>query len=289
MTTQLRAVPERRWAAGAEIRLGGYAFRLRQPVDERTAADRSWVWREATADVQGHRVRLRQVGLRRLSRYGAQLRDGLGVQADLLSIMDGERGLPRLVGRHDDAGHTTLVTAIAPAPAWRDGYGPGNAPLDRLTAAAALGAAEPVCDALAELHRHGQAHRALSPDAVLLLDRYRRGALRDLGLAGFRPTPGEGPAGYRAPEQYRACGRTGRHPGPATDVYQLAALIYHTLTGRRAGPAPNPAVRTALPAFPAAADAVIAAALAADPRSRPSGVAALADALRTARTSLAAA
>ena len=207
MTTQLHAVPERRWAAGAEVWLGGHAFRLRQPVDERTATDRSWVWREATADVPGHRVRLRQVALRRLSRYGAQLRDGLGVQADLLSIMDGDRGLPGLVGRHDDGGRTTLIMTIPAAPAWRDGYGPAGTPLDRLTAAAALGAAEPVCDALAELHRHGHAHRALSPDAVLLLDRYRRGALRDLGLAGFRPEPGEGPTGYRAPEQYRASSR----------------------------------------------------------------------------------
>ncbi len=31
--------PERRWAAGAEVRLGPYAFVLRSPVDERTAAD----------------------------------------------------------------------------------------------------------------------------------------------------------------------------------------------------------------------------------------------------------
>src|SRR5687768_229046 len=88
MTIQVRMIPERRWAAGAEVWLGTYAFVLRPPVDERTAADRSWIWREATAEVPGcpvRRVRLRQVALRRLGRRGAQLRDGLGVQADLLS------------------------------------------------------------------------------------------------------------------------------------------------------------------------------------------------------------
>jgi hypothetical protein len=293
MTIQVRMTPERRWAAGAEVRLGPHAFLLRSPVDERTATDRSWVWREATADVPGWpggRVRLRQVALRRLGRRGAQLRDGLGVQADLLSIVDGDRGLPRLVGRHDEGGRTTLVTEQPPTPSWRDGFGPGgkagSGPLDRLTAAAALAAAEPLCAALAELHRHGQAHRALGPDAVLLLDRYRRAVPRDLGLAGFAPEPGEGPGIYRAPEQFRAAGA--RPPGPATDVYQMAALLYHTLTGRRPGPAPNPPVRAVVAGFPSGPDAVIAASLAAEATLRPAGMAALTDALRTARTALSA-
>jgi hypothetical protein len=292
MATPLRTTTERRWTAGAEVWLGTYAFLLRAPVEEHTAADRSWIWREATADAVGAagvRVRLRQVVLRRLSRRGAQLRDGLGVQADLLSIVDDDSGLPRPVGRHDDGGRTTLVTALPASPSWRDGFGPAArrcGPLDRLTAAAALAAAEPLCAALGELHRHGHAHRALHPDAVLLLDRYRRGALRDLGLAGFRPVAGEGPDTYRAPEQYRDPDGD-RRPGPATDVYQLAALIYHTVTGRRPGPAPNPPVRAALAGFPAAADDVIGAALAAEPRLRPGDPAALADAMRTARTALA--
>jgi hypothetical protein len=296
MTIQARVTPERRWAAGAEVRLGQHAFLLRSPVDERTAIDRSWVWRDATAEVPGrpgHRVRLRQVALRRLSRRGAQLRDGLGVQADLLSIADADRGLPRLVGRHDEAGRTTLVTEQPPAPLWRDGFGPGRGSLDRLTAAAALAAAVPLCTALAELHRHGHAHRALGPDAVLLLDRYRRGVPRDLGLAGFAPQPGEGPGIYRAPEQFRVAGPRSdprsdpRSPGPTTDVYQLAALIYHTLTGHRPGPAPNPPVRTVVPGFPAGPDGVIMASLAAEPSLRPAGLAPLADALSTARSALA--
>jgi hypothetical protein len=290
---------ERRWAAGAEIWLGDYAFLLRRRVEERTATDDSWVWREADASPQnggqanGVRVRLRQVVLRRLSRHGAQLRDGLGAQADLLSTVDGAYGLPHLVGRHDDGGRTTLVTTLATAPAWRDGYGPGRRPLDRLTAAAALAAGTALCGALGDLHRLGYAHRALSPDSVLLLDRYRIGTPRDLGLAGFRAAAGEGPDEYRAPEQVEPAdpraGVTGRRPGPTTDVYQTAALIYHTLTGRRAGPAPNPPIRAAIPGFPTAVDAVIASALSTDPHLRPANIDALAEALTLARTTLIAA
>jgi hypothetical protein len=294
----LGTIHERRWAAGAEVWLGEYAFLLRQQVEERTATDRSWVWRDADASpvaaaAAGVRVRLRQVALRRLSRHGAQLRDGLGEQADLLSTMDGAYGLPHLVGRHDHGGRTTLVTTLATAPAWRDGYGPGRRPLDRLTAAGALAAGVALCFALADLHRLGYAHRMLSPDTVLLLDRYRLGTPRDLGLAGFRAVAGEGPDYYRAPEQVEPAepraGVTGRRPGPATDIYQVAALIYHTLTGRRAGPAPNPPIRTAIKGFPTAADSVITSALSADPRLRPSGIDALAEALTLARTTLVAA
>jgi hypothetical protein len=295
VSTRLGTIHERRWAAGAEISLGEYAFLLRRQVEERTASDQSWVWREADASpvvsaATGVRVRLRQVVLRRLSRHGAQLRDGLGAQADLLSTMDGAFGLPHLVGRHDDGGRTTLVTTLATAPAWRDGYGPGRRPLDRLTAAAALAAGTALCTALGDLHRLGYAHRALSPDTVLLLDRYRLGTPRDLGLAGFRATPGEGVDGYRAPEQVDPAepraGVTGRRPGPATDVYQVAALIYHTLTGRRAGPAPNPPIRAAVPGFPVSADTLITSALATDPRLRPSTIGSLAEAMTLARTTL---
>jgi serine/threonine protein kinase len=298
VTTRLVTNYERRWAAGTEIWLGEYAFLLRQQVEEHTATDQSWVWREADASpvatpASGVRVRLRQVVLRRLSRHGAQLRDGLGAQADLLSTMDGAYGLPHLVGRHDDGGRTTLVTTLVTAPAWRDGYGPGRRPLDRLTAAAALAAATALCGALGDLHRLGFAHRSLSPDTVVLLDRYRLGTPRDLGLAGFRATPGEGTDGYRAPEQVEPAeprmGVTGRRPGPATDIYQVAALIYHTLTGRRAGPAPNPPIRAAIPSFPTSVDTVITTALSTDPRRRPSSIDAVAEALTLARTTLVAA
>jgi hypothetical protein len=68
----------------------------------------------------------------------------------------------------------------------------------------------------------------------------------------------------------------------------VAALIYHTLTGRRPGPAPNRPVRASVAGFPSGPDAVIAASLAAEPALRPAGMAALADALRTARTALSA-
>jgi hypothetical protein len=285
MRTLLRALPGRGWDGGCDVRVGERTYRLRRPIEERTAPEGSWTWREATADELGpapQRVRLREVELHRLSRVGAQIRDGLGAQADVLSLVDGRHGLPRLLGRYDAGGRTMLVTATAAAPTWREVYGPGTAPMDRLTAAAVVTAAAPVCAALAELHRHGYAHRALSPDAIVLLDRHRRGALRDAGMAGFRPLRGEGANGYRTPEQRRG----DNWLGPGTDVYQFAALIYHTLTGRPAGPAPCQPVRAVLAEFPEAADELLAAALEPDPRRRPRGLGGLARALSEARAHL---
>jgi hypothetical protein len=285
MRTQVRVLRDRGWNGCDEVLVAEHAYRLRRPIEERTAADGSWTWREATADEiepERWRVRLRQVELHRLSRIGAQIRDGLGAQADVLSLVDGRYGLPRLLGRYDAAGRTTLVTAVANAPAWREVYGPGPGPMDRLTAAAVVAAAVPVCAALAELHRHGYAHRALSPDAIVLVDRHRRGVLRDAGMAGFRPIPGEGATGYRTPEQRRG----DNWLGPATDVYQFAALVYHTLTGRPAGPSPCPPVRAVLPEFPLEADEVIAGALEPDARRRPRGLGGLTRALADAHADL---
>jgi serine/threonine protein kinase len=89
----------------------------------------------------------------------------------------------------------------------------------------------PLCTALAALHREGVYHRHLTPEDVVLLEGRRDHAvLRDFGLAAHPRTPDEGPALYRAPEQARMSAPT--LPGPHTDIYQLAALLYHFLTGR---------------------------------------------------------
>jgi hypothetical protein len=90
--------------------------------------------------------------------------------------------------------------------------------------------------------------------------------LRDLGLAGCRALPGEGPFGYQAPEQLR---RTWDRPGPPTDVFQLAALAYHLLGGQR------PATNNPLPLrhyrgdLPEQVGKAVDAALSADPSARP--------------------
>jgi hypothetical protein len=60
------------WAAGAEVRVGTHDYVLHSPVEEQTAADGSWVWREATAeqiDPPYARVRLRHQTRRQPSIY----------------------------------------------------------------------------------------------------------------------------------------------------------------------------------------------------------------------------
>jgi serine/threonine protein kinase len=116
---------------------------------------------------------------------------------------------------------------------------------------------------LEHLHRLRATHRGLSAESILATGTAQF-ALRDLGLAAVAFRPGEGPPGYQAPEQ--AFGARPARPGPATDVYQLAAIIYHLITGRVPGKNPTPARH---PGLAETATDVISAALAARPADRP--------------------
>jgi serine/threonine protein kinase len=116
---------------------------------------------------------------------------------------------------------------------------------------------------LQRLHRLGASHRNLNPESIVV-DATGRFTLRDLGLAVVSFRPGEGPAGFQAPEQL--FGARMPRPGPATDVYQLAAIAYHVITGRAPGRGTPPARH---PALPEPVTDVITAALAASPADRP--------------------
>jgi hypothetical protein len=89
--------------------------------------------------------------------------------------------------------------------------------------------------------------------------------LRDAGLVAAPAWPLDTPTGNRAPEQ----GRAPYTAGPPTDVYQLAALVQHTLTGHLPRPSVPIPLPVFVPGFPEAAAAVITQALSADPRARP--------------------
>lgn len=104
----------------------------------------------------------------------------------------------------------------------------------------------PVCEAIADAHRHGVLHRDLKPSNILI-DKADRPYVSDFGLAKRVTTsPADddsphrganltlsgailGTPGYMAPEQ--AAGRHGAI-GPATDIYGLGAILYAMLTGR---------------------------------------------------------
>ncbi len=116
---------------------------------------------------------------------------------------------------------------------------------------------------LEHLHRLRATHRNLSTESILVTGSGQF-ALRDLGLATVPFRPGEGPPGYQAPEQ--AFGARPAQHGPATDVYQLAAITYHLVTGHVPGKNPPPARH---PGLAESVTDVINAALAARPTDRP--------------------
>lgn len=142
-----------------------------------------------------------------------------------------------------------------------------------------LGGLSHLSDIVAGLHRLGASHRFLTPAGVTVLADRQYG-LRDLGLAGYRPSRGEGPPGHQAPEQ-RPQSRT--TPGPATDVHQLASLTYRLLTGGLPHPTTPLPLSSAVPLVPTELAALLHSALAADPAARPEP-ADLAAAFRAAAT-----
>jgi serine/threonine protein kinase len=122
-----------------------------------------------------------------------------------------------------------------------DVFGSPGTPYPCFVLDAVLHGLPTLVQALTALHARQHAHRVLAPPALLVAARGNV-VLRDLGLATQEPTPGEGLAGYRAPEQNRPLLVP---PGPHTDVYQLAAIVYHLATGQLAtrqpaGPTPVP-------------------------------------------------
>jgi hypothetical protein len=178
-------------------------------------------------------------------------------------------------------------------------YANGGTLADRLAAGPldieqALETGIRIAQATAVLNEAGIIHRDLKPSNVLFHDpgTGERVLLGDLGLAketahasGF--TVAAGTPGYRAPEQARPGGGLDIR----ADVYGVAALTYHMLTGRPpepvtgdAGAAETGVTASALPSgVPEGLDRVLASGLAADPDARFPTATALARELATCR------
>lgn len=122
-----------------------------------------------------------------------------------------------------------------------------------------------VCTAVARLHAAGRAHRALSPDTVIVRDD-AGWVLRDLGLATEIVRPNEHAGDYQAPEQRR---RGSTPPGTWTDVWQIAALCHVVLTGRTPNAGASLPVRAWQADAPSDLADVVDISLSPDPVRRP--------------------
>ena len=276
--------PEAAWVGGAEYRLADSLYLLHDEPSERTSRDLSWVWREATADLiepgEG-RVRLRQVRVLRRLPAAEQQQAGLRAQAGLLARLDrrarpaapardlrgeGPRGRGHGTPAGMAVGRGLRARSAGGGPAHRRGH-----PCRRR---------EPVCGPWRAARARGQPPCA-APGRHFRPRRPvpgpRRRARRHTPVPGRRR-----PRRTRAPEQERAPYAT----GASTDVYQLAAVVYHTLTGYPPAPAGSPPIRAAVPGFPEKTERALLSALDRDPAQRPASAATLAAALRAGRTEL---
>jgi hypothetical protein len=257
------------WADGTEVAVAGGAFLVHEPVAVDTSPDRAHAFQRAKArqlEPAARDVWLEQVRLLRATEEGQRRQDALRAEAALLRSLASVADAPRLI-RAEETGETmTLVLAMPAARPLPEALGRPGTAYPGIAADALLRGMPPLCAVLGELHERGHAHRALSPDGLLVTTPGGRVVLRDLGLATVAPSPGEGPGGYRAPEQERPLLHP---PGPHTDVYQVAAILYHLLTGHLPRvPAVRPTVLR--PELSAELDAVLPAALDPDPQQRPS-------------------
>lgn len=187
-------------------------------------------------------------------------------------------GLPRTLELIDEAGTLSLVEELVGGRTLRDVVErDGPQPWRRV-----LDMGLDLLEVLAWLHRHDIIHRDLKPENVLLCD---DGAVRliDLGAArrwrvgATRDTVPLGTPGFAAPEQYGRAQTDAR-----TDLYSLAAVLHHALTGR------DPShdswhfdpPSTVVADLPPATDRAIVQALSLDPAARPPSAERMAKALR---------
>lgn len=289
------------WQGGADVDVGDRTYLLHTPyLCERRSADQAVVYREARAlrheaERTGRSpeyVWLRQVGIRAETPEAQDAFKALFDEHGLLTELDRAPGFPRPAGeprRAPDGRTATLAVTWpstsfdgTPCPGLDTMIDPGGGPLDPFQVYGLLHGLAGLCEALVRLHRLDVAHRQLTPAAVLAVDRGRL-ALRDLGLAARPFRNGEGDADHQAPEQRTGAGRPA---GPHTDVYRLAAVTYHLMTGSPPDSrAPLPVAGQVLPDLPERFGRTLDAALAADPAERP-GMAALGAAFQNARKSM---
>lgn len=258
--------------------VGGKRYAVR-PIYERLDPQGAYAVRlyEAWDPDLGRRVALKEIALQRQDEAGRALLEQARAEARLLARVGEHPNLPLLYDVVEEKDRVWLVMEFVSGKTVAELYlRPGREPPGPEQVATILDIGVGVCRALQALHRRGVAHRDVSP-ANIVVGPGGKVKLIDVGLAALPGrTPyraeGEGTPGYRAPEQTAARDPL-TLPGPPSDVYGLAAVLYHLLTGtappvplpRRSPPPPS----GTNPAVPSSLDDLIVAALAYTPKDRP--------------------
>jgi hypothetical protein len=210
------------WRGGDEVRVGRATYLVHDPVETLLPPDRSYRWQSAAGrqiEPVERDVWIEQVEVLRDTATARARLEAAGAAADLAATIP---GLPRVLAR---AGRHLVITTLDGAVPVTTAFGPP--PWPGVALDAFITGLQPLVNSLGALHARNLAHRALQPSSLLL--RAGRIHLRDVGLAAVPPVAGEGHAPYRAPEQLRPIVQP---PGPYTDVYALAAIIYHMAAGQ---------------------------------------------------------
>ncbi|MEU5845309.1 hypothetical protein [Saccharopolyspora shandongensis] len=266
--------------SGEKIVLDGRTFLVLDGVENPGGKGGPEVLRQAPALLIGEPnepVWLRQA--ERKTRCAGEICAALAEERDLLTeISQEQQAVPRPLALLDEGRTRTLVHSWPRSSHRRfetlAEYIPSPDELDSITVRRTLAALAGLAAPLESLHHRGRSHRELAPGSIVRIDDENL-ALRDLGGSARPPVPGE-PAPYPAPEQtLRAHGAI----GPWTDVFQLAAVAYHQISGHRPHDSNPLPARLVCPVAPEDARASIDAALAPVPANRPT-VAELAAAFR---------
>lgn len=222
----------------------------------------------------GQQVWLKQCQVAHEHEAGLTLKRDIEKEGRLLLKLQqmGQRDFPRLLGSEQSAHKATLVFERLAGRSLGKIFASLPRPLPEQDARRLLAGRSPLISMLRTLHGLHCSHRLLSPETLLMQNHTYRLLLADVGLAARTVRRGEGPPLYQAPEQVRGL----PVPDRLTDVYQLGALFYHLLTGRRI------TETSASPdnGLPADLDALLRKAAAPRPADRWPGVEAFSQALR---------
>lgn len=171
--------------------------------------------------VEVARTHDRLVVVKRLFGFHPELERRLAREAEVVRKLDHPNILPIL-----DVRDGALIYPYVPGVSLADALGRGP-----LTPARALRVAAGVLEALAYAHELGIIHNDVKPgnvvlrgEQVLLLD---FGFAKDVGLSAITESQmALGTPSYMAPEQF-----AGQRSDPRSDLYGVAALVYHAIVG----------------------------------------------------------